>query len=216
MPARNFRTAVAYRLGLPMLSEEIPCPLCEQPINIYGDHATCCTKSGDLIMRHNSIRNLVNSIASDALLSPVLEKKGILGDTNGRRPGDVTFQKCSAGKGLAIPLAMSQVRTINPCEEYAATVKHHKYDKSFEGTEYVFSAMVFETLGAVNWEGEEVYASYFASQPSAWERSLLPIVVVPGLAFLVTCNGPFRRLFSLVQMDKLSRQWEFKLFFLCS
>ena len=37
---RVFRTAVAYRLGLPLLKEEIPCPLCKQTINIYGDHAT--------------------------------------------------------------------------------------------------------------------------------------------------------------------------------
>ena len=36
MRPRNFRTAVAYRLGVPLLKEEIPCPLCEQPINILA------------------------------------------------------------------------------------------------------------------------------------------------------------------------------------
>ena len=82
----NFRTAVKYRLGIPVLSKQIPCPLCTQPIYPNGDHATCCSKSGDLIVRHNAMRNLVNEIAEDGLLSPVLEKKGILGDANGRRP----------------------------------------------------------------------------------------------------------------------------------
>ena len=30
---RNFRIAVAYRLGMKVLDEEIPCPLCKQIIN---------------------------------------------------------------------------------------------------------------------------------------------------------------------------------------
>ena len=164
---RNFRIAVAYRLGVPVLNEETPCPLCKQPINVFGDHATCCTKEGDIIIRHNSLRNLVNSIATDAQLSPVMEKKGILGNTSGRRPGDVTLEQWAEGKGLAIdvavtsPLAQTCVRLVEPCEDYAATRKHAKYDASFEGTNYFFSAMVFETLGAVNTEGEEVLKQLF-------------------------------------------------------
>ena len=67
---RLFRIAVAYRLGLPVLSYEIPCPLCKQPINTFGDHAICCAKKGDLVTRHNAVRNLVYSIASDVLLQP--------------------------------------------------------------------------------------------------------------------------------------------------
>jgi len=93
---KTFRTAVRYRLGIPILLKEISCPLCMQTIDVYGDHATCCSKAGDLIVRHNAMRNLVNEIAEDGKLSPVLEKKGILGDANGRRPGDV----CSRGVGL--------------------------------------------------------------------------------------------------------------------
>jgi len=163
---RVYRVAISYRLGVPVLKDEIPC-LCKQPINNYGDHATCCAKSGDLIIRHNSLRNLVNSIASDGLLSPILEKKGILGPTSGRRPGDVTIPNWNLGNGLAIdvavtsPLIKSSVRATNPCEEYATNKKHRKYDTSFEGTDYYFSAMVFETLGAINQEGEEVLRQLF-------------------------------------------------------
>ena len=36
-----------------------------------------------------------------------------------------------------------------------------KYDASFKDTQYTFSAMVFETLGAVNVEGEEVLRQLF-------------------------------------------------------
>jgi len=97
----------------------------------------------------------------------VLEKKGILGPTSGRRPGDVTIMNWAQGKGLAIdvavtsPLAASQIRFTEPCEEYAFTRKHGKYDASFEGEDFFFSAVVWETLGAVNTEGEEVLGQIF-------------------------------------------------------
>jgi hypothetical protein len=74
----------------------------------------------------------VEDFASDAMLSPVLEKKGILGNTTGRRPGDVTLEKWSGGKGLAIdvavasPLAATYVRKQEPCEWYAGSQKHGK------------------------------------------------------------------------------------------
>ena len=132
---KTFRTAVYYRLGIPILDKEIDCPTCKQTINVYGDHATCCSKSGDLITRHNAMRNLVESVARDGMLNPVLEKKGILGDAPGRRPGDVTIPLWNQGRALAIdiavtsPLTQSKVNLKNPCEDYAHTRKHRKYDK---------------------------------------------------------------------------------------
>ena len=164
---RNFRTAIQYRLGIPVVDSDSTCPMCTQPIDIFGDHAVCCTKAGDLIVRHNNLRNLVDSIASDGLLSPVMEKKGILGPTSGRRPGDVTIPIWKDGKGLAIDVAVtsslnkSNVRIIQPCEDYAEFQKHKKYDVSFEGVPYLFSPLVFETLGAINHEGSRILSQLF-------------------------------------------------------
>jgi hypothetical protein len=59
------------------------------------------------------------------------------------------------------PLINSSVRVDEPCEEYARTQKHAKYDSSFVGTNYAFCAMVFETLGAISKEGEEVLRQIF-------------------------------------------------------
>ena len=39
--------------------------------------------------------------------------------------------------------------------------KHGKYDASFEGADYFFSAIIFETLGAINVEGEGVLKQLF-------------------------------------------------------
>ena len=120
-----------------------------------------------IIIRHNGMRDLIGDIANDGMLSPVLEKKGILGNTTGRRPGDITIERWAEGKGLAVDVAVMSVlaptyaRFKEPCECYAATQKHGKYDASFVGTNYFFSAMIFETLGGVNAEGEEVLRMLF-------------------------------------------------------
>ena len=101
---------------------------------------------------------MVDSFAT-GLLSPVLEKKGILGPTSGRRPGDVSIPIWSEGKGLAIDVAVTSVlapsnaRIKEPCEHYAQSQKHQKYDEGFVDSEYEFCAMVFESLGAINVEG---------------------------------------------------------------
>lgn len=71
------------------------CYLCSCPLSFlhanhgyFGDHALYCKKSGDLITRHNRVRNLVFHFADVGLLSPELEKLGILGptDRSKRRP----------------------------------------------------------------------------------------------------------------------------------
>ena len=49
----------------------------------------------------------------------------------------------------------------SPCEKYAGTQKHGKYDKSFAETNFSCCAMVWETLGALNSEGEEVLRQIF-------------------------------------------------------
>src|SRR5690606_37651522 len=79
--------------------------------------AACCTKTGDIVVRHNRIRGLVAAICSDAKLDPVLEKKGVLGPSSGRRPGDV-----KNGSGLCIDVAVtcsSNLDKKEPAEHYA-------------------------------------------------------------------------------------------------
>ena len=123
LPPRIFRTAVARLLGQPVFSSSAPCPLCEQKMDIFGDHSLCCKKSGDRITRHNNVRNLVFKFADIGLLSPELEKLGILGptDKSRRRPRDVSSKNWSLRRGLAIdvaiihPLAASHLHSSCVC-----------------------------------------------------------------------------------------------------
>ena len=74
-----------------------------------------------------------------------MEKKGILGPTSGRRPGDVTIPIWKNGKGLAIDVAVTSslnrtnLLVTQPCEVYAELQKHKKYDASFNGVPYLFT-----------------------------------------------------------------------------
>src|SRR5579872_3245395 len=74
--------------------------------------------------------NLLDRIAQEGMLSPVMEKTRLLGDVYGRRPGDVTIPVWRANKGLAIDvavtcsLASSNLHHKEPCEDYAASHKH--------------------------------------------------------------------------------------------
>ena len=106
MRPKNFRTAAAYRLGVVVLKGDIPCPMCTQTIDKLGDHATCCSKAGDLIVRHNNLRNLVDRIAQDGQLNPDGEE-GYPWPHVRSRPGDVSFRLWTQGKGLAIDIAVT-------------------------------------------------------------------------------------------------------------
>ena len=91
-------------------------------------------------------------------------------------PGTCHFQSGLEAKVLrsivavTSPLAPSSLRLAEPCEWYAATKKHAKYDVSFESTNFIFSAMVFETLGAINVEGEEVLRQLFRFAKRNWAK----------------------------------------------
>jgi hypothetical protein len=122
-----------------------------------------------MITRHNRVRNLVYSIAEKALLTPEMEKLGILGptDRSARRPGDVSFKSWAPGRGLAIdvavicPLAISHQKEEEPCEDYARLHKHARYDEGFKSSHYDFIPLVFETSGALNSEGLNVLKQIF-------------------------------------------------------
>ena len=164
MDPKIYSTAVARLLGLPVYNNSIPCPLCQQSMDVLGDHALCCKKTQDTITRHNRVRNLMFKLGELGVLSPQMEKLGLLGPTDDskRRPGDVSFANWRNGRGLAIdvavicPLAASHLHQEEPCEIYAERQKHKRYDAGFKGSRYEFAAMVFETSGAVNSEGNDI------------------------------------------------------------
>lgn len=80
MTDRQCSIPVKRLLNVPLHADNIPCPLCKQNMNKYGDHSLCCIHSGDRIAHHNRMRNKLHQLLERAKLQPVLEKNGILGD----------------------------------------------------------------------------------------------------------------------------------------
>src|SRR3954463_253833 len=95
-------------------------------------------KEWRLIVRHKRVRNLVFRICREGMLSPILEKEGILRDKVLRRPGDVTLPIWAQDKGLAIDVAVTSpfssggMRATEPHNTYAVGHKHARYDKGFQ------------------------------------------------------------------------------------
>ena len=69
-----------------------------------------------------------------------------------------------------------------------------RLNEDFKGTQYSFCAMIFETLGAVNVEGEEVLRRRFLVV------NLLPIVVGHGLDCRAIYSDLLLNLFLIVLM----------------
>jgi hypothetical protein len=187
IPPTHFRIAVARLLGLPILPDETSCPSCNSSISRLGDHATACKAAGSLISRHNRLRDCLAGLAREALLSPELEKAGILGDNSKRRPGDVAIPVwLDTGLPLAIdcavvcPLAPNHLRELEPAETYSRNHKHKVIDHRFVGTGWGFAAVVAESLGAFTVEAQEVAGKIIRA---AAKRSPLPTSRFTGIAW---------------------------------
>jgi len=99
-----FRTALKFRLGLPLFSEPFPCPAlssdgkaCAAEMDIFGDHAPCCHNGTSLVFRHNNVRDILGHAARAAgLAAVVIEKKNQV-DGSKAKPGDITVQQYHRG-----------------------------------------------------------------------------------------------------------------------
>ena len=71
------------------------CPFCHRHEDKSGHHATVCNTNGERISRHNAIRDVIYGMASQAALSPQLEKQYILPGTQ-MKPADLFIPTWSA------------------------------------------------------------------------------------------------------------------------
>ena len=79
-----FRTALKFRLGMPLFSEPFPCPAlsgegkaCGAEMDVFGDHAPCCHHGPSLLFRHNNVRDILGHAARGAGLSAVVRTESM-------------------------------------------------------------------------------------------------------------------------------------------
>jgi hypothetical protein len=99
-----FRTALKFRLGVPLFDATFPCPArdgdgkgCGSQMDVFGDHAPCCHYGPSLVFRHNNVRDILGHSARGAgLAAVVIEKKNQIAGSNAK-PGDITVQQYHRG-----------------------------------------------------------------------------------------------------------------------
>ena len=98
-------TALQYWLGLRMVEEGAPCPVCQRVADPYGDHQIGCGGNGDRIHRHDSIRDAVFSAAQSAALAPRREVPALV-PASSSRPADIYLPTWKRGQPAALDVTV--------------------------------------------------------------------------------------------------------------
>ena len=124
--AELFVLMLKRRLRTPVFESEMFCPLCDDVMDVYGDHALVCCGGGDRTKRHNLIRNCAHELCSLTGLSSELERPGLLrprplmegvaedgvqfdgpNTESGRRPADVYVPRWFRGVPACLDFAVT-------------------------------------------------------------------------------------------------------------
>src|ERR1700679_1762591 len=140
--------------------------VCTTNLTPKASHTVKCRESGDMISRHNAIRDIIANLASTACLAPIREKAGLLGDVPGQRPADIFIPNMFNNTPCAIDVAV----TSTNAEIYARDIKHKKYDDGFKGTGIEFIAAVVDTFGQWSEEGHTILNSYLVHSKSTMQE----------------------------------------------
>ena len=154
----EFQLLIDFHLGLPVLPEAaagLPCDLCGQPLDVYGDHLVTCRLSG-VWKRHNRPRDTLYDISGCAGVKSAIEV-----EVRGRaRPADLMLYDWEAGRDLAVdltvrhPLAASCHWDPHNCFlAEAEAEKNRKYLTLCNQAGLDFAPVGLSTFGAVGPQG---------------------------------------------------------------
>ena len=96
--------AARLHLGVEVLEGNHVCRFCGEVLDVHGVHAISCMSGGDVLLRHNRVRNAIFRYACRGRLNAELEKSGIL-DEEGvfvdlSRPADIMVEDLGAAHGM--------------------------------------------------------------------------------------------------------------------
>ena len=117
-----YKRMIQRWLRAPIFEAESYCPLCDEVMDVYGDHCLVCPCGGDRTKRHHLLRNETFHICSAAGLNPELEKPGLLrprpdlggaredgssshDNNDARRPADVYLPRYRRGAPACLDFA---------------------------------------------------------------------------------------------------------------
>jgi len=167
---RQLLHIVQGHLGVPLLPADCagrPCPLCGKPVDIFGDHAVACKKSG-FGDRHLGTQSFFYQVLTQARIP---HDREVEVGGNGRRQADVLLGAWDVRRDLAVDLTILQPNpaTGRPLRGSAATfLKDKGEQKNQESADSCgrmgvdFSSMLFDTWGGLQGDGNDVVKAIFA------------------------------------------------------
>jgi hypothetical protein len=118
-PPSQFRLLLRWFLGMPILEEELagkPCPLCGDPVDIFGDHAVSCDK-GNKYRRHFAIQDwLIHLLQSHGI---ACARERMIDPASRLRPADIFIPNWSIEGDMALDVT---IRHPLPPSLFPATI----------------------------------------------------------------------------------------------
>ena len=101
---------VKWWFGLPVFTDTDACPHCSQTLHIHGHHALICRSGGDVVTRHNRLRDSFADFCLRACPAPELERGcGLTSTKDGTHPADVLVPNWSLTRSAAFDLKVTNL-----------------------------------------------------------------------------------------------------------
>ena len=111
-------------LGLPLTPEGTPCPLCHHNMDAWGHHMLTCRSGGDVITRHNQLRDCIADFCHKVCLSPQIEKGSGILPKDQSRPADILVPNRSLSCPAAFDIKVINLLNLQFIQEAAQTCGH--------------------------------------------------------------------------------------------
>jgi len=213
----NYSTLSKWHRGLPILPADFagrPCPLYGGPVDIFGDHAMSCKKSG-FGDRHLGTQSFFCQVLTQARI-PHDRELDIAG--NGRRPVDVLLRAWFGRRDPAVDLTIVHLNpaTGRPMRGSAATfLKDKGEQKKRESADSCgrmgvdLPSTVFDTWGGLHGAGKDVAKAIFARCTASLLPAARPAAVGalrPGLTMQLV-RSVARQLEALMMVTTEAPAW---------
>ena len=174
-----FQVAIKWWLGLDV-SEGSPCALCPgSTLDHLGHHAVTCKYGGDVVTRHNMIRDILVETCRQAHIGVKVEVGNNLSrDHSKTRPADILPPGRTAALDVSITSPLNPVILLEAGVFTTSTAqatesrKHHANDPKCTDLEWVCVHMVVETYEAWGKEVTAIFSSRLATS-MCWPKSIV-------------------------------------------
>ena len=173
----KWEVGVAYTcIYYDYLRQSSICALCpDKMLDPLGHHATTCKRGGDVVFRHNRLRDILAETCRRAHFSVQLEAGcNLTPDHSHSRPADVLISNWALGKKAACDISVTSPLNSNIMFEAGVTAgaaaqatelrKHEANDVKCSELGWLCIPLVVESYGA--WGKEAIYGGIFKSSLS--------------------------------------------------